>query len=299
MSKFVKLLHIIKNADGFQDSANKIQILVDAADKRELIHLVENVGIIPESLGASSSQEKCFAKASDIVAARAFQELNMQAKAITERGNAADIVAKSIHRSYSLVSDAKAFRLSRTAKNQKDFKVDALSKWRGSNNYAILIAPYFQYPNKESQIYEQSLNENVLLFSWEHLAILLKLDLEENDSLTLEQLWNFPIKHKKTIKASETRKNFFLAFNKYFAKELKISWSKLSELLEEEIENIESRAKEEKQYWKNKEMIIKSYSKEKAIEELVKELKISQKSKAIERYIRGLHNVKEKYLTER
>lgn len=101
----------------------------------------------------------------------------MQSRAVTERGNAADIVAKSIYRNYSLVSDAKAFRLSRTAKNQKDFKVDALSKWRGTNDYAVLIAPYFQYPNQESQIFEQSLNENVLLFSWEHLAILLKLDV--------------------------------------------------------------------------------------------------------------------------
>ena len=40
------------------------------------------------------------------------------------------VIAESKFHCYTLIADAKSFGLSRTAKNQKDFKVTALSNWR-------------------------------------------------------------------------------------------------------------------------------------------------------------------------
>ena len=96
-----------------------------------------------------------------------------------------DVIAESRVYGYSMVSDAKAFRLSRTAKNQKDFKVSALSAWRRDNDYAVLCAPYFQYPAKTSQIYSQALSNNVCLLSWEHLIFMIERGVKESQVLNI------------------------------------------------------------------------------------------------------------------
>ena len=67
----------------------------------------------------------------------------------------------------------KAFRLSRTAKNQKDFKVEALSKWRKDKDFACFICPLYQYPKNTSQIYRQAIERNVTLLSYIHLVYML------------------------------------------------------------------------------------------------------------------------------
>ncbi len=57
---------------------------------------------------------------------------------------------------YSFVADAKAFRLSRTAKNQKDFKVQAMDDWKHSKTYAMVVCPVYQLLTRTSQIYQQA-----------------------------------------------------------------------------------------------------------------------------------------------
>jgi len=42
------------------------------------------------------------------------------------------------------------------------------------NDFAVLCAPYFHYPVKNSQIFSQALENNVCLFSWEHLIFMIK-----------------------------------------------------------------------------------------------------------------------------
>jgi type II restriction enzyme len=99
-------------------------------------------------------------------------------------------VAKSKFHGYSLVGDAKSFRLSRTAKNQKDFKVKSMADWKGDNDYSVLVCPYYQYPKSKSQIYGQALNDNITLFSWEYLAILLENNICEDEEINISNLWN-------------------------------------------------------------------------------------------------------------
>lgn len=60
--------------------------------------------------------------------------MRLETRVLTERGDAADVEAVSSN--FSFVADAKAFRLSRTARNQKDFKVQAMDRWKHGTPYA-------------------------------------------------------------------------------------------------------------------------------------------------------------------
>jgi hypothetical protein len=119
----------------------------------------------------NGSEEKIWAKFSDIILARALSFLGITTVVLGARGNSADVFGTA--KDYTIVGDAKTFRLSRTAKNQKDFKISALDTWRKKNNYALLVAPLMQYPTNKSQIYEQAIKRNVTLLSYTHLHFLL------------------------------------------------------------------------------------------------------------------------------
>lgn len=293
-----KLLNLIDglSTTKFKDASDKLTNFIYSLNKNQLIDLVRSIGILPESIKPSSTQEKLFSKAGDIVLAKALQLLNLDARPLEQRGNAADVTALSIEFNYGLVADAKSFRLSRTAKNQKDFKVKALSDWREDKDYAVLTAPFFQYPTTQSQIFKQSLDENVLLFSWEHLVILLQLDLKETDSFTFEQLWNFPLKQSKKTSVAESENNFMKDFNEYFMKLFKIDKKTLHKLFQNEIKCIENRSMNEKSYWEEQIKRIKSLTREEAIEELLKEINISSKIDIIDGFVEAIKNDERLYL---
>lgn len=260
-NNLLKLIKELSESEiDFKSAGELIEKFVNGQDKDGIIELVRFIGILPEAIKASSSQEKLFSKAGDIILAKSFRLLNLNAKPLEQRGNAGDVLALSIEFNYGIIADAKSFRLSRTAKNQKDFKVKALSEWREDKDYAVLVAPFFQYPSDTSQIYKQSLDENVLLFSWEHLSIMLQLNLSETSSLSLEQLWNFPLKHRKRTTVENANKNFMSDFNLYFMDLFKLEKEQLQELLQIEISKIKERSISEIDYWENQIERIKSFS---------------------------------------
>lgn len=160
----------------FEDGADKMlarlqtELANDSNALREHLHLA---GVIPEVFGHDSTEEKLFAKYSDTVLALAFEAMGCAAEVIVERAGRADVDVyfDDVH----LVADAKAFRLSRTAKNQKDFKVQALDEWRQGADAAALVCPLFQYPVNQSQIYEQATRRNVALISYTHLQAILSV----------------------------------------------------------------------------------------------------------------------------
>ncbi|MCK9005818.1 HindIII family type II restriction endonuclease [Haemophilus influenzae] len=297
-SALEKLLSLIENLTNqeFKQATNSLISFIYKLNRNEVIELVRSIGILPEAIKPSSTQEKLFSKAGDIVLAKAFQLLNLNSKPLEQRGNAGDVIALSKEFNYGLVADAKSFRLSRTAKNQKDFKVKALSEWREDKDYAVLTAPFFQYPTTKSQIFKQSLDENVLLFSWEHLAILLQLDLEETNIFSFEQLWNFPKKQSKKTSVSDSENNFMRDFNKYFMDLFKIDKDTLNQLLQKESNFIEERSLIEKEYWKKQINIIKNFTREEAIEALLKDINMSSKIETIDSFIKGIKSNDRLYL---
>ena len=140
--------------------------------KEELTSELLNCGIIPEIYTHDSSEEKLWAKYCDVLLAQAFNYLNISAEVLRARGNSADVYGKTPE--YTIVGDAKAFRLSRTAKNQKDFKIEAMHGWKRGKTHAMVVCPIYQLPARASQIYQQAIAKNVCIFSYSHLAVILR-----------------------------------------------------------------------------------------------------------------------------
>lgn len=273
----------------FKSATEKIREVIDEMSAEDFRAIVRQIGTIPEIIEHDSTEEKLYSKTSDIVLARCFRELGMKSRALDERGDSADIVAESKSGyNYSLVADAKCFRLSRTAKNQKDFKVSNLSDWRGTENeYAVLVAPYFQYPQNVSQIYSKALENNVCLLTWEHISIMLENGVKENESFSLESLWNSSqmIARDRTLVFANAKSCFLPRIDGYVAKKLGISEEAFSDILAEYKNHIVYRGKIEIEFWNNCIEKIEKFTREEAIEELIKAKKLHEKIGAINSYV--------------
>ncbi len=282
------ILEMIQSAsDKDFETASKLleEYIVDDTD---FIGTLKQIGTIPETIIHDSTAEKLFSKASDAVLSRAFREVGLKSTVLKGRNNSADVLAESPVHGYTLVADAKAFRLSRTAKNQKDFKVTALSGWRKDADYAVLCSPYFQYPSKHSQIYAQALNHNVCLLSWEHLIFLIENGIKETPNLSFAPLWNFCELYSHKVVYSDKEKCFMQQFNSEVLALTGLDSSVFSAQLSAQIKTITERGNLEKSLLEEEIKKIKQFSREKAIEELIKDKKLNEKIEQIDKYIRRL-----------
>ncbi len=126
-------------------------------------------GAIPEKYGHDTSEEKLYSKYTDVVIHEAYLAMGFDSIVLKERADVADV--ECANEDYSFVADAKAFRLSRTAKNQKDFKVQAMDNWKKGKPYAMVVCPVYQLPAKTSQIYQQASTRSVCISTYTHLAV--------------------------------------------------------------------------------------------------------------------------------
>ncbi len=127
-------------------------------------------GAIPERYGHDSSEEKLYSKYTDVVIHEAYSAMGFTSLVLRERADVADV--ECVCDDYSFVADAKAFRLSRTAKNQKDFKVQAMDNWKHGKPFAMIVCPVYQLPSRSSQIYQQAAARSVCILTYTHLAVL-------------------------------------------------------------------------------------------------------------------------------
>lgn len=296
--KFVLQIKIIsqKAQYSFFDMSKEMIDYVSSLSFDDFLAILCEVGTIPERVEHDSTEEKLYSKATDIVLSRSFTELGLKSKVLTERANSADVLAESIYHNYSLVGDAKAFRLSRTAKNQKDFKVKSMNDWRGEeNDYSVLVSPYNQYPNTASQIYSQALTANVCLLSWEHLYFLLSKNIKENIDCNLSFVWNVSntIANNPELKFSDRNKCFISNIEKEICNVLNIPIEQFSHLMQHCKQQTINRGELEISYWEAEIIKIQNFTREQAINELIKSKKINEKIKVIKKYILSLRNTNE------
>lgn len=151
-----------------EDLAQEIQV----HGLQSLLGHLRLCGAIPERYGHDSSAEKLYAKYTDSVLQQAFAWMGFATLVLKERSGVADV--ECVSETYSFVADAKSFRLSRTAKNQKDFKIQAMDNWKHGKPYAIVVCPIYQLPSKASQIYQQAAARSVCIATYTHLAVLVR-----------------------------------------------------------------------------------------------------------------------------
>lgn len=167
------LTQVIPGCSGHAAVENALVLEVNKDGIAAVLDHLHLCGAIPEAFGPSSSEEKLYSRYTDSVVAAALRAIGMTAKVLTTRANSADVEATAT--GYSLVADAKAFRLSRTAKNQKDFKVEAMAGWKGAHPHGLVVCPAYQLPATNSQIYHQALSRSVTIITYSHLAALVQL----------------------------------------------------------------------------------------------------------------------------
>ncbi|MDR0248619.1 MAG: HindIII family type II restriction endonuclease [Oscillospiraceae bacterium] len=283
---FNQLLSLIIECvrDRFYDAVEKINNFISSADCFE--DILAQIGIIPEAVGHDSTEEKLFAKASDAVLSRVFRELGLKSTVLSKRSDSADVIAQSNIHGYTLVADAKAFRLSRTAKNQKDFKVGSLSAWRKDADYAVLCSPYFQYPRNQSQIYAQAVDGDVCLLSWEHLLLLMQHGIKESELLNLSKLWGIGSVMARKTTVAEKKKCFIREFDGHILSTVGLSQMDFDRSLSISIDRIRGRGHSEKTYLEKERGTICSYSREQAVNELIKAKKIDEKIRRIDLYVK-------------
>ena len=251
-----------------KDAFSQLEKYLNSLSKQDLSENLIQCGVLPEMFEHDSSEEKLWAKFSDIMLAKALNFLDIEAQVLGARSNSADVFGKA--KTYTLVGDAKTFRLSRTAKNQKDFKVNALDNWKQDNNYAMLLAPLLQYPTRKSQIYAQAIDKNVTLISYTHLQFL--VDFYQNQSL--QPIWDVGKKLSKTAKTEhQNSDNYWKSIDEAF---VYVVGKQLSDLhLYKEL------GKEGIVFWEEKITSFQKLSKEEAIKLLIKSEKIEAKIKTI------------------
>lgn len=273
---------IRKLSGNFGDDSDKLEMELETEIKKNgisfLIDHLRLCGNIPESYGHDTSEEKLYSKYTDCLLSLAYSSLGLKSLVLKERADAADVEAFA--KDYSFVADAKAFRLSRTAKNQKDFKVQAMHGWKRGKPYAMVVCPIYQLPTSSSQIYQQATTQNVCIFTYSHLALLLsysQVEGKENAQQLLKKIF-------ETITALNPSKNaadYWLAVNKTilsFSKKIQPIWDIEKGVATESI----SIAKEEALTFlaHEREKIMRMTHKE-ALKELIKVHKIESRIKTI------------------
>ncbi|MDT9188223.1 HindIII family type II restriction endonuclease [Limnospira fusiformis KN01] len=205
-----------------QKSERKIWVNVESVEnelKREIKQFGSDVlidhlrlcGNIPEEYKHDSSEEKLYSKYTDSLLSFTYNEMGLTSIVLTEKSNSADVEA--VAKNYSFVADAKVFRLSRTAKNQKDFKIQALDNWKRGKPYAMVVAPIYQLPTRKSQIYEQASSRNVCIVTYSHLSLFVNYARREGKSKA-EELLNQIFTTIPALNPSTSAVDYWLAVNK-------------------------------------------------------------------------------------
>ncbi len=273
---------IRKLSGHFGNDTEKLEKELEAeVNKNGISSLIDHLrlcGNIPESYGHDTSEEKLYSKYTDCLLSLSYTALGLKSLVLKERADAADVEAFA--KDYSFVADAKAFRLSRTAKNQKDFKVQAMHGWKRGKHYAMVVCPIYQLPTSSSQIYQQATTQNVCVFTYSHLALLLSYS-EVDGHAKAQQLLKKIFETVKALNPSKNATDYWLAINK-----IMLTFSKKAEQLWEIEKGVATEsitiAKEEALTFlaKEREKIMRMGHKE-ALKELIKVHKIESKIKTI------------------
>ena len=73
--------HIDDSCD-FSMISGPVEAFLDRLSKDEFVFVLDNIGIIPESIEHDSTEEKLYSKVSDIVLSKAFRYLGMRSTAV-------------------------------------------------------------------------------------------------------------------------------------------------------------------------------------------------------------------------
>ena len=97
------IFKIAKSRNAF----DQLEEYLSSFDKEILCENLIQCGVLPEMFEHVSSEEKLWAKFSDIMLSKALNHLGIKSEVLGARGNSADVFGKT--KEYTIVGDAKTF----------------------------------------------------------------------------------------------------------------------------------------------------------------------------------------------
>lgn len=260
----------------FQTRTNYLIRILEPFDDAKLSKHLYNAGVIPECYEHDSSEEKLYAKYCDILLYEFFKLHAMEASLYVGRGDQPDVLA-SQGNSYTIVGDAKAFRLSRTALNPKDFKIAALDRWRRQEgaDLACLVGPIHDFPGTRSRLYSEAVNYNVTLISYTHLIFILTYDDWRN--IDLRPIWDISTSFQTGPVTGEV---YWRSLDRVIS-ELIMSESSIDDIKKLWNGNLTKIAEQQIEYWEGRKKEIAAQSKEKLLKQLMHSIGIDTKIEQI------------------
>jgi type II restriction enzyme len=236
-------------------------------------------GAIPEAYGHDSSEEKLYSKYTDVVIHEAYSAMGFTSLVLRERADVADV--ECVCNDYSFVADAKAFRLSRTAKNQKDFKVQAMDNWKHGKPFAMVVCPAYQLPAQTSQIYEQAAARSVCICTYTHLAVLVRYAQQVGKPRAIA-LMHDVFRTVEALNPSKSAAAYWQAVNRSFLDSDRCIGSIWREEKMASLESIQTAREEALRFLASERERIMRLSREDAIREVIKWRKIESRIRAVE-----------------
>jgi len=120
------------------------------------------------------------------------------------------------------------------------------------------------------------------------LIFLIENGIKETADISFSPLWAFCDTYSHEVLCSDMKKCFIPQFNTTLLRLTGLSDELLTSLLKKQIATISKRGNQEKLFWQEEIQKIKRYSKEEAINELIKAKKIHEKIAQIDAYFKGL-----------
>lgn len=273
---------LIKLSGNFGADSEKVEAKIAAEIQIDglpaLIGHLRLCGAIPENYGHDTSEEKLYSKYTDVVIAKAFSTIGLTSLVLKVRADVADV--ECVTNNYSFVADAKAFRLSRTAKNQKDFKVQAMDNWKRGNPYAMVVSPVYQLPAYTSQIYEQASARSVCIGTYTHLAVLVQYATAVSQSRALDLLHEI-FKTVQAMNPSKSASAYWQAVNRTmlgFDKIVNEIWASEKQA---SLDSIYLAKQEALHFLAEERRRIMMLTREEAVKEVLKQSKIESKIRTI------------------
>lgn len=236
-------------------------------------------GVIPESYGYDSSEEKLYSKYIDVIIHEAYTAMGFTSLVLRERADVADV--ECVTDEYSFVADAKAFRLSRTAKNQKDFKVQAMDNWKHGKPFAMVVCPVYQLPSRASQIYQQAAARSVCISTYTHLAVLVRYAEYASQTAAIELVHEI-FKAVAAMNPSKDAATYWQTVNRAFIQ----ADARIMEIWREEkiasVESVGLAREEALRFLAAERERIMRLTRDEAIREVIKWRKIENRIRAVE-----------------
>jgi len=279
---------LAKLSGSFGDDSTKVieelRAEIAADGYAALLDHLHLCGAIPEQYGHDSSAEKLYAKYTDALISETLSAIGLRSIVINARGDSADVQARTD--TYSLVADAKAFRLSRTAKNQKDFKVQAMDGWRTGLDYAVIVCPIYQLPTRTSQIYQQAIARNVCILSYSHLAVLVGLAMRQGSPPAAAGLHEV-LKSGSILHPSKSAVDYWTGINRALLSSLSPHTDLWIAEKTASIESLAAAKNESLRYLRQEKDRLLGLSHQQALEELVRMAGLDSRIQYVERIEHG------------